>query len=109
MLDLFTENRFSKQYYAIRMKSENKSSWGMVGLFALLHLICCGLPLLLLSGLSLLMPSWPVIGIAVAVLGIVGFIWYLKRGCATCPRNEGRCLSGCKNSAPGNLKNIKHH
>lgn len=70
----------------------------MVGLFTILHLLCCGLPLLLLSGLSLsfLIPTWPVIGIAVAVLGVVGFIWYLKRGCATCPRNEGRCSTGCR-------------
>jgi hypothetical protein len=25
---------------------------------------------------------------------VIGFIWYLKRGCATCPRNEGRCSPG---------------
>lgn len=60
--------------------------------FALLHLLCCGIPLLLLSGVSLafLAPSWPVVGGAFAVLGLVGFIWYLKRGCPSCPRNEGR-------------------
>lgn len=61
-------------------------------LFAALHLLCCGIPLLLLSGISLafLAPYWPVAGAVLAGLGIVGFIWYLKRGCATCPRNEGR-------------------
>lgn len=65
---------------------------GGVLLFALLHVVCCGIPLLLLSGVSLafLMPSWPIIGAGLAVIGVIGFIWYLKRGCATCPRNEGR-------------------
>ncbi len=61
-------------------------------LFAALHLLCCGIPLLLLSGISLafLAPYWPVAGALLAGLGIVGFIWYMKRGCPTCPRNEGR-------------------
>lgn len=61
-------------------------------LFAVLHLACCGIPLLLLSGVSLafLVPSWPLVGGALAILGMVGFVWYLKRGCPTCPRNEGR-------------------
>lgn len=64
-----------------------------VAVFAILHILCCGIPLLLLSSVSLafLVPSWPVIGSILAVLGVIGFIWYLKRGCATCPRNEGRC------------------
>ncbi len=58
-----------------------------------MHFLCCGLPLLLASGFSLafLKPHWPVLGVAIAVMGIVGFAWYVKRGCATCPRNEGRC------------------
>lgn len=65
----------------------------LIAAFAVLHLICCGLPLLLLSGVSLavIVPSWPLIGGFLAVIGVVGFAWYLKRGCATCPRNEGRC------------------
>lgn len=60
---------------------------------AALHVVCCGLPLLLLSGVSLafVAPYWPVAAGILAVLGIVGFAWYLRRGCATCPRNEGRC------------------
>lgn len=60
--------------------------------FTLLHLLCCGIPLLILSGVSLafIVPSWPVTGIILAVVGVIGFVWYLKRGCATCPRNEGR-------------------
>lgn len=57
------------------------------------HFLCCGIPLLLLSGVSLatLVPSWPVAGGMLAVLGVVGFIWYLRKGCATCPGNSKRC------------------
>lgn len=75
------------------MANGNKSGVGAVALFAVLHFLCCGVPLLILSGVSLafLRPTWPVIGSAFAVLGAAGFIWYLKRGCAACPRNEGRC------------------
>jgi membrane protein implicated in regulation of membrane protease activity len=66
--------------------------------FAILHLLCCGIPLLLLSGVSLafLAPTWPVVGVTFAIIGIVGFIWYLKRGCPTCKRNEGGCNGNCK-------------
>ncbi len=63
-------------------------------LFALLHLVCCGLPLLLLAGVSFrfVTPTWPVAGAILIGLGIAVFIWYVKRGCATCPRNEaGKC------------------
>lgn len=62
-------------------------------IFAALHFLCCGLPLILLSGVSLtfLAPYWPVAAGGLAVLGAVGFGWYLRRGCATCPRHEGRC------------------
>jgi hypothetical protein len=69
-------------------------------LFAGLHLLCCGIPLLLLAGVSFtfVWPSWPVIGSVLMLLGIVGFAWYMKRGCATCPRNEGRSCSIKKHS-----------
>lgn len=75
-------------------KKSSESTLPIV-LFAGLHLLCCGIPLLLLSGVSLafLVPDWPVVGGVVAVIGVIGFIWYLKRGCATCPRNERRCAS----------------
>ena len=73
--------------------NEQQKSNGSLGfiLFAVLHLLCCGLPLLLLAGVSFkfVSPVWPVAGVALMALGIVGFIWYAKRGCATCPRNEG--------------------
>lgn len=57
------------------------------------HFLCCGIPLLLLSGVSLaaLFPSWPVTGGILAVLGIVGFLWYVRKGRAA---RQGR-PSGC--------------
>lgn len=78
------------------MFQETAEGWaagGAVFAFALLHVLCCGLPLLMLSGVSLafVAPYWPVAAGVLAILGVVGFVWYLKRGCATCPRNEGRC------------------
>lgn len=68
------------------------SGWSL-WLFAGLHLLCCGLPLLILSGISMatLWDRWPYLAGVLAAVGVVGFVWYLKRGCATCPRNEGRC------------------
>ena len=42
------------------MAEERSNGWGPVALFAILHLLCCGIPLLLLSGVSLgfLFPHW---------------------------------------------------
>lgn len=61
-------------------------------LFAVLHVLCCGIPLLVLSGVSLafVAPYWPVAAGLLALLGLIGFTWYVRRGCATCPRNEAR-------------------
>ena len=80
------------------MAQERRGGWGLVMGFAVLHLLCRGIPLLVLSGVSLgvLFPKWPVFAVLLAVVGMVGFVWYLKRGCATCPRNEGRCMTGCR-------------
>lgn len=72
----------------------DKKSGSVFILFAALHVICCGLPLLLLSGVSFqfLSPKWPIAGGVLVLLGIVGFAWYSKRGCATCPGNgAGAC------------------
>lgn len=59
--------------------------------FAALHLLFCGLPLLVLWGVSLgsLWERGPWLAGVIAVVGVVGFVWYFKRGCATCSRNEG--------------------
>jgi hypothetical protein len=64
-------------------------------LFAGLHLLCCGIPLLLLTGISFtfVWPSWPVIGSVLMLLGITGFAWYMKLGWATCSRNQGKSCS----------------
>ena len=64
----------------------------VVAFLAGLHALCCGLPLLLLSGTSLasILPSWPVIGVTVALLGIVGVGRYLRKSCATCPGKPTR-------------------
>ena len=80
------------------MPKERRGGWGLVAVFAVLHLLCCGVPLLVLSGVSLgvLFPKWPVAAAVLAVVGVVGFVWYVRRGCATCPRNEGRCMTGCR-------------
>lgn len=78
-------------------QKEGGSAW--IWLVAGAHMLCCGLPLLILSGLSIFafFKNNPAISIGLAVMGVIGFIWYLKRGCATCPRNEGRCIGGtCK-------------
>lgn len=64
-----------------------------IAVLSLFHFVCCGIPLLLLSGVSLatIFPSWPVTGGGIAVLGIIGFVWYLRKGCASCPGNTKRC------------------
>jgi hypothetical protein len=75
------------------MEENSESVNRNITAFAVLHFLCCGLPLLLLSGVSLafMAPYWPVLAGILALTGAIGFAWYLKRGCATCPRNEGRC------------------
>ena len=71
-----------------------------VMLIAGLHVLCCGLSLLLLSGVSLatILPSWPVLGGALALVGLVGFVWYLRNGCTTCPSDPKHC----RNQLPQN-------
>ncbi len=53
-----------------------------VTLIAGLHVLCCGLPLLLLSGVSLatISPSWSVLGATLALLGSVGSVWVSAEG-----------------------------
>lgn len=61
-----------------------------------LHVLCCGLPLLLLSGVSLtaLLPSSPMVGGILALLGVAGFVWRRKKRGATCPGSSRRCRTG---------------
>lgn len=86
----------------VQNEKDGGTKWGII-IFAVAHMLCCGIPLLILSGVSIVafFKSNAAIAIGLAVLGVVGFVWYLKRGCATCPRNEGRCIGGsCKTSNP---------
>ena len=59
---------------------EAKPSRGTLAM-AVLVVVCCAIPLLLLSGISLaaFVPSWRVVGVVLAVIGGIGLIWYLKR------------------------------
>lgn len=56
----------------------------VIGVLALSHLVCCGLPLLLLSGVSLAtpFPSPPVLGLLVFAFVVFAFYRLLARGCA---------------------------
>ena len=57
-----------------------------VTLIAGLHVLCCGLLLPLLAGVSLttILPLPPALGVIAALLGIVGFAWYVRKGRARC-------------------------
>lgn len=62
-----------------------------------LHVLCCGLPLLLLTGVSLtaFLPISPMTGAIIALLlGLTGFAWHRKKSRATCRRNSGACRVG---------------
>lgn len=69
----------------------------VIGALALFHLVCCGLPLLILSGVSLafLIPSPPVLGLLVIAPVAFAFYCVRARGCA---RSDG-CTA---QQAPGN-------
>lgn len=52
------------------------------------HFLCCGVPLLLLSGFSLatLLPSWPV-AISIAAAGtLILIVRHFRKSCANCPQ-----------------------
>ncbi len=71
----------------------------VVALVTGLHVLCCGLLLPLLAGVSLatILPSRPPIGAITALLGMVGFVWYVRKSRATCPaRTNRRCWSGLR-------------
>lgn len=68
-----------------------------IALLSLFHFFCCGIPLLLLSSVSLatLFSSWPIVGGVLALPGIGSFVWYLKKGCSSRPGNgEQGCPRG---------------
>lgn len=61
-----------------------------------LHALCCGLPLLLLSGVSLttILPISPMVGGILALLGLAVFVWHRKKNSATCAGNSVGCRAG---------------
>lgn len=61
-----------------------------VMLIAGLHVLCCGLPLLLLSGvfLATISPSPLMLGVILAFIGSVGFIRNRRKGCAAFPAKQ---------------------
>lgn len=58
----------------------------VIALLSGFHLLCCGIPLMVASGVSLssLLPSSTAVGALIAMAASVWFIWYLRRGCGTC-------------------------
>ena len=56
----------------------------VIGVLALFQLVCCGLPLMLLLGVSLafLIPSPPVLGLLVIFIVAFAFYRVRARGCA---------------------------
>ena len=67
-----------------------KGQWGVFALFVSVHSLCCAIPALVLSGVSLafLAPVFPILGGTLAVLGLIGLAWYLKGRGAASPANE---------------------
>lgn len=61
-----------------------------------LHVLCCGLLPLLLSGglIATILPISPMIGGILALLGLAGFVWHRKKGGATCAANSVGCRTG---------------
>jgi hypothetical protein len=86
-------NAHRREDVSAEANGDGRSAGMAFGIVAVAHFIFCCLPLLLLSGVSLafIAPYWPLAAGVLAVMGVIGFVWYFKRGCATCPRNEGRC------------------
>ena len=73
-----------------------------------LHALCCGLPLLLLSGVSLtaILPTSPISGVILAVLGLVGLGWHLQKGCAKRPGTAMQCGQGRDATPPRQFRDI---
>ena len=78
----------------------------VIGVLALFHFVCCGLPILLLSGVSLavLIPSPPVLGLLVFALVAIAFYRLRARGCArtgSCTASEAPKGAACGRGEAG--------
>lgn len=64
------------------MKRSSDDPRGPGILLAAVLLLCCAIPFLLASGVSIVFikPYWPLAGSALAIAGAVAFIWYVIRG-----------------------------
>lgn len=58
----------------------------VIALLSGFHFLCCGIPLMVASGVSLssLLPSSTAVGALLAMAASAWLIWYLRRGCGTC-------------------------
>jgi len=85
----------TQNHFSAGKKPDKTSNGAGIALFAILHVLCCGLPLLAFSGVSItaFFSKHPVLAVILAEIGLVSFIWYVNRGFATCPRNEDRCTT----------------
>ncbi len=73
----------------------------IIGVLTLFHFVCCGLPLLLLSGASLafLIPSPPVLGLL--GFALVAFAFYRIRGRGCAQSDDGTARQASRDAALG--------
>jgi Flp pilus assembly protein TadB len=71
----------TKEIKVEEIKTEKESSGIGILFFALAHLLCCGLPLLLVSGFSIvaLFKNNPVISIILAIAVLSTIVWFVKK------------------------------
>lgn len=85
--------------------------WVKTVAFVALHLVCCGVPFLILSGVSvsLLLPHWPLAAAIVAVVCLIGFAWHVRRGCSACATgsSESRSASRDERDQSGGQENTR--
>jgi len=62
----------------------------VIALLSGFHFLCCGIPIMVASGVSLgsLVPSSSSVGALVALTASAGLIWHLRRRCASCLPSE---------------------
>lgn len=94
-----------------RRRTQDVESNRAAGWMVLLHIACCGLPILILAliaaGLTVefLWRAAPYLAIFGATVGIGWLVWYLRRRCWTCPvcddNAKGHTQPGTQKREPG--------